>query len=196
MLSINKDLIEFVKAAVDKPMEVSTIFPTSSALANRLLDQMECDLPGPVVELGAGTGAITRHLKKRLTPEQSYLGIEVNSDMIRFLRREFRDMDFRRGKADQIEKFLEGKLAANVVSSLPWTIFTSQYRELTLSAIHRSLKPGGRFLTYMCINASIYPQANHFARVANQLFSKVERTPIEWKNIPPAFVYVCSKSVH
>lgn len=196
MLSINRDLVEFVKAAMDKPLEVSTIFPTSSTLANRLLNQMEENVPGPIVELGAGTGAITRHLRRRLTPDRSYLGIEVNSDMVRFLNGKFPDMDFKCGKADQIEDFLEGRLASNVVSSLPWTVFTSEYRIKTLNAIYNALEPGGRFLTYMCINASISPQAGHFVRTANQLFSKVERSPVEWRNIPPAFIYICSKSIH
>lgn len=80
-----------------------------------------------------------------------------------------------------------------VISSLPWTMFSSALQKRTLTGIHSALVEGGRFVTYVCINAAWYPQAQHFGGLLSGMFASVEKTPIEWRNIPPAFIYVCRK---
>lgn len=187
------ELIELAKAALNKPLEVSTIFPTSSYLANFLLDQMNQKLTGPIAELGPGTGAITRHLKPRLKSESDYFGLEVNEEMVSFLSQNFPSLKFINAKADDITKHSQPGQVSHVISSLPWTVFPEELRTKTLKEIHKALQPKGKFLTYMCLNASIYPQAHQFYKEMNEFFSKVEKTKIEWRNIPPAFVYICTK---
>lgn len=187
------ELFELAKAAINKPLEVSTIFPTSSYLANFLLDQMNPELKGSIAELGPGSGAITRHLRPRLHDPKDYFGLEVNEEMVSFLSEKFPNLKFLNAKADDILKYSEPGQLSHVISSLPWTVFPSEMRRKTLKEIHHALQPKGRFLTYMCLNAAIYPQAHQFFKEINGLFSKVEKTKVEWRNIPPAFVYICTK---
>ena len=59
---MDRAAVEFLKAAARRPLGVATVFPTSRALAERIVEEAAAGPPGGVLELGAGTGAITRHL--------------------------------------------------------------------------------------------------------------------------------------
>ena len=187
------EIIEFVKAALRNPLEVSTVFPTTRYLANTLLDAADIGRAKSVVELGCGTGAITKHLSPRLTPSQSFLGIEIDEPMVKFLQKEYPKLRFETGLAEQLPQWAPEGSVDVVVSSLPWTVFSPTMQANTIEAILKGLRPGGSFLTYICANALVYPQAKSFLAKLNDKFSKVERSPLEWRNIPPAFVYKSTK---
>lgn len=184
-----RDTIEFVKAALRRPMEVSTVFPTSRALAETLLSLADIKSAESVVELGCGTGAITRHLAPRLTRPETYLGIEIDVPMVEYMRKEYPAMRFEAGPADALTHLVAPASVDVIVSSLPWTIFSDELQEKTIAAILQSLKPGGIFLTYVCANALWYPQARAFVKRLKREFKDVHRSDLEWRNIPPAYVF-------
>lgn len=191
---MQNEIIEFVKAAIKNPRDVSTVFPTSRWLAQRLLDEVPIEPNSFIVEVGAGTGAITQHLLRRLhKPGEQYLGVELNQQMVNYLRTYFPSLKFEIGPAQNLGVWLKDKKADAVVSSLPWTVFNESVQTETLQAIHDSLKPGGVFVTYMCLNSSWYPQAKRFKEKVHSMFTSVDKTPVEWRNIPPAFVFRCTK---
>jgi len=187
-----RDAIEFFKAALRNPLEVSTIFPTSKYLAETLLSNGDFLHAQHVIELGAGTGAITKHLQKKISAF-SYLGIELDHQMIQYLRRNFPSLRFEAGLAENMSNWAEPATVDLIVSSLPWTVFSDETQEKTIAAILSTLRPGGVFLTYICANALLYPQAKSFVNRLKNGFATVERRPLEWLNIPPAFVYKSSK---
>ena len=182
------NMIEFIKAAVRNPLEVSTIFPTSKALAETLLSHADLAGAQRVVELGAGTGAITKHVLPKLAARDRYLGVELDPRMVDFLRKEFPSTRFEAGPAENLPTWLEKGTADVVVSSLPWTVFSDETQEKTIAAILYALKPGGVFVTYVCVNALLYPKAKAFMNRLEAGFASVHRSRVEWRNIPPAFV--------
>lgn len=192
-MALTREHIEFIKAAIRNPLEVSTVFPTSRSLAETLLSQADVLGAESVVELGAGTGAITRFLRPKLGKKESYLGIELDPKMVAFLRREFTDLKFETGLAEELPQWKSARSVDVVVSSLPWSVFGPETQEKTLEAIRESLKPGGVFLTYVCVNAMLYPSARRFIDLMKANFRVIERTPLEWRNVPPAFVFKAKK---
>lgn len=186
---MHHNVIEFVKAAIRNPKEVCTVFPTSKFLAAKLLNEVEIKPDSYVVEVGAGTGAITEPLLERLSnPRQQYLGIEIVEPMVQFLKKSFPRLNFAQGSVQGMEKLLNDRRADAVVSSLPWTIFDLEQQKQGVESIYRSLKKGGTFVTYMCLNSAWYPQAKSFQEMLAKNFSHVEKTAVEWRNMPPAFV--------
>lgn len=183
------ETIEFVKAALRRPLDVSTVFPTSRALAETMLGFADLANAERVVELGPGTGAITKYLAPKLLNANGYLGVELDSKMVDFLRREWPTLRFESGLAESLPQWLEPNSVDVIVSSLPWTIFSAETQRRTIESIIKSLKPGGAFLTYVCANAYLYPQAKGFLRMMRENFRDVHRSDLEWRNIPPAFVF-------
>ncbi|MEK7356367.1 MAG: methyltransferase domain-containing protein [Bdellovibrionota bacterium] len=181
--------IEFVKAALRRPFDVSTVFPTSRSLAETMLSFADIENAKSVVELGSGTGAITKYLAPRLLDGQSFVGVELDSKMVEFLHKEWPSLRFESGPAESLPTWVEPGSVDVIVSSLPWTIFSEETQSRTIRAIVESLRPGGMFLTYVCANAYLYPQAGSFLRLLRTSFADLKRSELEWRNIPPAFVY-------
>jgi phosphatidylethanolamine/phosphatidyl-N-methylethanolamine N-methyltransferase len=184
-----RDTLEFLKAALRRPMEVSTVFPTSKYLAEALLSYADLASARSVAELGPGTGAITRYLQPKLIDGASYIGIEIDKPMVDYLKLQYPKMRFEVGLAETLSTLVPPGSVDAVVSSLPWTIFPSEMQERTVKAIVKALKPGGVFVTYVCVNALVYPQAKSFINRLSENFREVHRGDLEWRNIPPAFVY-------
>lgn len=186
--------IEFIKAALRNPFQISTIFQTSPWLSEALLREVSLEDAKLVLELGPGAGAVTEPLLARLPPDSKYIGIELNSHLVQYLHKKYPDRDFLEGSAE-----LAANVAAKhgpidaIVSSLPWTIFPADLQEQIIESIHQALRPGGIFATYVCINASLYPAAKNLKKILYSKFKQVHKSPIEWRNIPPAFVYSCTK---
>lgn len=187
------DVLEFIKAALRSPLNVSTVFPTSKALAETMLARAPLDGAERVVELGAGTGAITKHLAPRLKNSDGYLGVELDPKMVAYLTGRFPDLRFASGFAQDLCEWVPKGSVDVVVSSLPWTMFSAETQTKTIDAIVAALKPKGTFLTYICINAFAYPMARSFIELLKNGFSDVSRSPLELRNIPPAFVFQAKK---
>lgn len=195
---MEKDVFEFIKAALRNPLAVSTVFPTSAALANILLDEIGLptadDPPFNLIEVGAGTGAITKQIVIRLRPCDSYLGIELDPQMTRFLRTNFPTLKFESGYAHEISRWVGDGQSDAVIATLPWSMLTAETQAQTLEAIHRALHPNGVFITYLCINALLYLQAHRFLELLERQFDHVEQKKVEWRNFPPAIIYRALKT--
>ncbi len=91
--------IEFLQAFLKNPGKVGSITPSSPELAQKMIERIKPSKDNAVLELGVGTGAITKFLQEIVTDDISYLGIELDRDLVRSLRRNFPDMCIVRGNA-------------------------------------------------------------------------------------------------
>lgn len=76
-----------------------------------------------------------------------------------------------------------------VVSGLPWTAMPAERQQSILDAVMAVLSPYGRFTTFAYAHTAWTPPARRFAASLRSRFAVVERTPVVWQNLPPAFVY-------
>jgi phospholipid N-methyltransferase len=184
----------FIKAAFNNPLQISTLFQTSPWLRDKILDALPLESAHRVCELGPGAGAITEGLKHRLTSQSVYVGIELNGILVDYLKTNYPDLNFIEGSAENAAQIANQNGAFDIViSSLPWTVFSPDLRESIMTSVSKSLRPGGIFCTYLCLNAAFYPSAKHLKSLLDKNFSSVTRSDIEWRNIPPAFIYFCKK---
>lgn len=184
----------FLKAALSSPLGVGTIFPSGPYLASEMIRGLPLDSMSLIIEVGPGTGAITQPIYNHLKSPEQYLGIELSPQMIATLSDRFPRLKFVQGSAENLIEYIGGAGKADLVmSSLPWTLFSNELRKQTLSNIHSALKPGGKFITFICSNVLPFGPAKHFQQLMTNQFVKVETSPLVWRNIPPAYVYRCSK---
>lgn len=149
-----------------------------------------------VVELGPGTGAITRQIISQLPEETKFLAVELDCDMAEHLRAAFPRAIIACGCASNLPEMLaenQMKPADVIVSGLPWAIFPEKLQDEILDGVIAGMAPGGYFSTFAYIQGVMLPAGIRFRRRLESLFSEVETSPIIWRNLPPAFVYHCRK---
>src|SRR6476469_10915323 len=87
-----KENLQFLQAFLKNPGKVGAITPSSSDLANELLQGIEPYEDNIVLELGVGTGAITKFLEEIVPNGSSYLGIELDRELVKSLNENYPDM--------------------------------------------------------------------------------------------------------
>jgi phospholipid N-methyltransferase len=185
---MSNGLFEFIRAAVKDPRKVSTPFPTLKFLAQALIKHSTLSQDHNIVELGCGTGAITKHILDA-GPYDSYVGVEISSSMIDFLQRSYPDNTFIKASADNLDGYIESNSVDVVISSLPWTMFSGVVQEAIIEEIMRILKPGGHFVTFICLHALPLPGAARAQKLFKSHFSQFEYCESITRNLPPANIY-------
>ncbi len=160
---------------------------------------------GVVVELGAGTGVITRALLELLPQDATLIAFEINKKFYRYLRKNFHDP--RLLLVNACAETLVQRLAQlgftrvdAVVSSLSFCLMTEKQRNAILSSVLACMDSRSLFLQYhylpaRIVNALPQPGKNNrldVPRLLRHHFGSVE-SRIVWRNLPPAFVYACER---
>ncbi len=179
--------------ALKNPRELSTVFPSSPFLARKIANQLDFSESRDIAELGPADGALTRPLVKRMHPESRLLLIEINESFCDDLREKYAAHP----KADAIEVL--NKSAGNldeictdqgikeldyVVSGLPLTTLPDELSDRVLHAVHRTLKPGGKYVQFQ------YSQ--DYRDNIEEIFGPVDLHRV-WLNIFPAWVYAATR---
>lgn len=184
-LAALRDDVRFGVQWASKPRSVGAIAPSGRQLARAMAMQVDPELPGAVVELGPGTGVITRALIERGISEDRLILIEFNREFAVLLRKRFPKARVLEGDAFALARTLRGMgeapLAA-VVSGLP--LFNQpMYRRLKLLAQALSVcDPRGAFIQFSYhLLPPVPAQAGGFS---------LHGTARVWWNLFPARVWV------
>ena len=185
-------LAQFLK----KPMTTGAVCPSSQGLARMLVAGIGLEHSSYVAELGPGTGAVTGTILRSMPEKSRFFAVELNAEIISAFHEKFPDVTVYNESAANLPDLLcrENITALDaVISGLPWAIFPDQLQDDILSAIVKSLHPGGYFTTFAYVQGVLLPSGKHFRDRLRRVFQKVEKSPVVWKNFPPAFVYRCQK---
>jgi phosphatidylethanolamine/phosphatidyl-N-methylethanolamine N-methyltransferase len=164
---------------------MGAIAPSGGPLARTIARKVGDLADGQVViELGPGTGVITRALVERF-PRNPILAVEVNEPFIAPLRKEFPSVTVIQGCASQLEAHLgqHGLTPDNVgavVSGLPLLSLPGDLPKQILASVASVLRPGRPYIQFT------------YSERAWRRFEVggFERLPSKrvWLNVPPAFV--------
>lgn len=191
MTKKTKEYLSFLAAAVTKPFKMGAIAPSSKQLAEMMLLKFK---PGDfIVEIGPGTGAITRVAQQRVKDPQRYVGFDINREFVEHLKEEFPALKFVQDSAENLGTHFQNTAVDYIACSLPWNIWPSQHQEKVLQGVLQPLRSGGCFTTFAYWPTLYTPAGQSFRKLLKKNFKKVEVTPIIWGNLPPAVVYVCLK---
>src|SRR6266852_1416870 len=56
------DEVRFIRSWIERPLSIGAVTTSSKLLARTMARYVDPDVPGPVVELGPGTGVVTQAL--------------------------------------------------------------------------------------------------------------------------------------
>lgn len=183
--------IHFFFAGLLKQGQTGGIVPSQKFLVEKMLSPIPQDFSGLVVELGAGSGALTLRLARRC-PLARILACEINpvlaSDTRMNLARA--GLDGRvQVVAEPAEKVL-GDLQRNqtgvdfVVSGIPLGTLDRERALALIRCVHRTLTPGGMYIQF---------QHSLLDRKKIESCFNGLRTVQAFLNFPPAVVYFARK---
>lgn len=178
----------FFRAWLRNPAQTGALLPSGQALARAMARQVDLQRAGPVVELGAGTGAITAALLARgLAPERLIL-IEKDPALCRLLMLRFPEVTVLRGDVAGLTGLLSGAGIARpgtLVSGLPLLSMTHRQRLRVLTRIVACLDTGGTLVQFTYSPLPPIPRT-----LATSLGVSGSRAALVAWNLPPAAVWI------
>ncbi|HEX9722664.1 MAG TPA: ribosomal RNA adenine dimethylase domain-containing protein [Vicinamibacteria bacterium] len=185
--------VQFLKEFVNRPQEIGAIVPSSPALAREVVRSIAWDKVQVAVEYGPGLGAITGEILTR-TEGKDFFAIELNQAYADRFRRSYPDVPlYRDSVANVVSIAAEHGVEAIdcVISGLPWAIFSDAVQDEILDAMFQVLREGGQFVTFAYMHGLALPAGRRFREKLTRRFRKLDRSPVVWRNTPPAVVYHC-----
>lgn len=181
------DNMHFLRGMSANPRSVASLFPSSQALARRIAAQVDPSKPGPVLELGPGTGAVTAALLERGVDPHRLLLVECDGDFVRLLRKRFPGVRVRLADALSIEDHLPrgSEPACAIVSGLPLLNLSVPVRERLIEDCLSKLAPGAPLIQ---LSFGWRPPVAKSSKWA------VRSAGVALRNLPPATVWVYSRA--
>ncbi|MGH3647856.1 MAG: class I SAM-dependent methyltransferase [Micromonosporaceae bacterium] len=192
--------MSFLREFVRNPRQTGSIAASSGPVVRMLLDSLDLTAARRVVELGAGTGAVTAGLAERLGPDAALLAVELNPEFAHALRRRFSSPSVRiaNRSATELPELLRAQRWGPVdaiASGLPWTLMSDRERRDTLDMVVDVLAPDGQFVTLTCLHQTVTGSGRLLRQLLEERFGQVRRQPVVWAAVPPMFVYRCTQPV-
>lgn len=188
--------LKTLKCFVTSPNVTGTVVPSSERLSDLITDSAALRGISSVVELGPGTGALTRKIVQKMPEDARFFALEINPEFARDVQERYPTVRVHCDSAVNVRKYLEDaglKACDRIISSLPWAMFDETLQDEILDAILEALAPGGLLLTFAYLHGLALPAGLRFRRKLFSRFREVTQTRTVWRNVPPAFVYCAEK---
>lgn len=190
-----KENLQFLQAFLKNPLKVGAVAPSSPELAAEMLVGIKPDENNIVLELGVGTGAITKYLQQIIPNRQSYLGIELDTEMVKTLGQKYADLNIVCGNAAESYRIHQESGLGKVrylVCCLPFVSLPKEVSESVLLEIEKFMDEGCELRIFQYAHGYYLPPAIKLREFLRNRYGKSKRSPLILKNVPPAFTLTWS----
>lgn len=187
-----REEIFFLSRWLRAPLKTGSVRPSGRNLT-KLIARAVSDV-GPddwVVELGGGTGAVTRALLEAGIRPERLVVLERDRALSAWLRRSFPRVTVIAGDAEHLGRHLAvggPRKIRHVVSSLPLLSLPRLQRKAILAETFDLLGPAGSLVQYSYGPACPVPRA-----LRAELGLSAKSVGMAWRNLPPARVWELAK---
>jgi phosphatidylethanolamine/phosphatidyl-N-methylethanolamine N-methyltransferase len=180
-----EDETRFLRSWLERPLVTGAVTPSGKMLARAMASYVDPRLPGPVIELGPGTGPVTDALIRRGVAQDRLVLVEYNLEFCRLLARRFPKATIVQGDAYDLRGTLDGALderACATLSSLPLLTKPPPHRLELLRASQALMHPTAPFVQFTYgVSPPIPARSREYT---------VKGSNRVWLNLPPARVWV------
>jgi phosphatidylethanolamine/phosphatidyl-N-methylethanolamine N-methyltransferase len=180
--------LRFFRGWVDKPKAVGSIIPTSMVTARRMASVIDPTSGKPVLELGPGTGVITRAILERGVAPENLFAIEYAPEFVAHLKVRFPAINLIQGDAFNLDETLgehAGTTFDSVISGVPLLNFPVAQRVRYVEDLLDRVPPGRPVVQLTYGPRSPVP--------AGKGTYKVTRFDFIIRNIPPTTLWLYSR---
>lgn len=179
------DELKFFKGWIDKPKAVGSIIPTSSVTARRMASVIDTGSGLPVLEVGPGTGVITKAILRQGVRPVNLYTVEYSHDFVTHLRRNFPCVNVIEGDGFDLDATLGDKRDTTfdcVISGVPLLNFPVERRVAYLNNLLKRV-PRGRPVVQLTYGpkSPIQPGLGDYT---------VEHFDFVLRNIPPTQLWI------
>lgn len=161
MTRLFNDHLEFFKQFRSRFQTTGAVTPSSRFLANAMTGPLgACRRPVSILEVGPGTGAVTRRIVELLKPDDRLDLVELNEAFAEILQGRFdTDAAYRKAAAQSqihvcpLQEFSAGRRYDFVISGLPLNNFPADLVQEIFETYFKLLAPGGMlsYFEYMYV---------------------------------------------
>ncbi len=189
----------FASEALANFYTVAAVAPSSPHLAAAMVEPLPLSQTLVAVELGAGTGTMTRALLDELPREATLIVFEINPRFFHYLRENFHDprLVLINENVEKIETELRTRGYDHVdvvVSSLGLGFMSEEQRRNIFEGLMPFVRPHTVLTQYQYIHSMQFANGRlrrlSLRPLLNRYFSSV-KSKIVWRNVPPAYVFTC-----
>lgn len=190
-----------MSASRQNPLRMIGAFaPSTAHLADAMTKFVNAPETKHILEVGAGTGAITRSLLKKMTPSQSAEIVEIFPGLYRLLKMRFGHHSFIKIHGTDIMHFEGDNSFDLIISSLPFNAFLPELTKAVVDRLIALARPGAilSFFEYRILQGLvplIMPKRKleQFYQSRAIIEQSIERYKFDEAvvklNIPPAVVH-------
>jgi phosphatidylethanolamine/phosphatidyl-N-methylethanolamine N-methyltransferase len=185
--------LTFFRQWLKNPRSMASVAPSGRQLGELMVGALPMGADR-IVELGAGTGAITNALVRHGIPPQKLLAVEMNQVLHELLARRFPQLHLVHGDARHLKDmvarsgvFACGEVDA-VLSSLGLLAMPDELQHDMLAAAFDVLRAGGVFIQY---TYGLTSPLNDGVR--RKLGLRCVSAGLAWRNLPPARVFIYTR---
>lgn len=177
-------------------MTTGAVAPSSEFLAQTIVADIGLETADAVLEYGPGTGVFTSFILRALKPGAKFAAIELNPEFAAGFQARYPAVSLFQDTVANARRICDNAGMPTVdciVSGLPWAAFPESLQVQCLDEMMRVLKPGGRFVTFAYVHGLALSRGKRFADLLPTYFNHIAKSDVVWLNLPPAFVYRCSR---
>lgn len=185
-----KENIQFLQAFLKNPLNVGAIAPSSPELALKMLEGIEPKEDSIILELGVGTGAVTKFVEQLIPNDDCYLGVEMSKPLVTSLKANFPQLNFVCGNACEVSSLHKNSGLGQVgyiLSCLPFVSLPKEITEKILAEVDRFMEQGCLFRTFQYAHGYYFPTAIKLREYMRNRYGISQKSPLVMKNMPPAY---------
>ena len=174
----------FFRQWLRSPKSMGSVIPSSRALARAFAQAVVWQPGQTVVELGAGTGAISKGLLASGLPAEALMMIELDRPLFEYLRDKFPAVRVVNGDATRLVDILRQQgigQVSTVISGLPMVNMPLDFQRAIIEQSFEAMPEGGCYLQYSYSPVAPVP--------AKKLGLRTELVRYVLRNVPPATVW-------
>lgn len=181
----------FLREWVQNPRNIGAIAPSSSKLGKSMAKHIDLDKEGVVIELGGGTGSLTKCILEHGVAPDNLIVFEHNPKFAGMLRKRFPEVKILQQDARKMTTILKemGVEQINtIISGIPMRSLPKPILDSLLKESLDALKVGSSFIQFTYGKRSPIPEA--FLTHCHWRIKSVDKI---WRNLPPASVWKYTK---
>jgi phospholipid N-methyltransferase len=192
-----REHLVFLGALMRNPRNVGAIAPSSAQLARRVAQYVT---PGSrVIELGPGTGVVTRELLARTGRSGTLLAVDIDRTFVERLQRAWPEVDCVCASAETLPLLAAERGWTDVdhiVSGLPFAVLPAATTRAIVDGVEKLLRRGGTFTTFQYAHTFRLPPAASFRRQVSEHLACEPTSQFVVRNVPPALVLSWRRRAH